>query len=50
MYDFAYARPETLAAALTALCDDDAALALSGGQTLLPVLRARLAEIGRAHV
>jgi carbon-monoxide dehydrogenase medium subunit len=43
MYDFAYARPDTLAAALTALGDDHAALALSGGQTLLPVLRARLA-------
>jgi aerobic carbon-monoxide dehydrogenase medium subunit len=43
MYAFAYARPHTLAEALTALGDDDAALALSGGQTLLPVLRARLA-------
>lgn len=43
MYDFAYSRPLTLAEALTALGDDEAALALSGGQTLLPVLRARLA-------
>ena len=47
MYDFAYARPGTLAAALTALGDDDAARALSGGQTLLPVLRARLAAPSR---
>ena len=43
MYDFAYSRPESLAEALTALGNDHAALALSGGQTLLPVLRARLA-------
>jgi aerobic carbon-monoxide dehydrogenase medium subunit len=42
MYDFGYARPQSLDAALTALGADDAALPLSGGQTLLPVLRARL--------
>jgi aerobic carbon-monoxide dehydrogenase medium subunit len=43
MYEFGYNRPQTLADALAALGADDAALALSGGQTLLPVLRARLA-------
>jgi carbon-monoxide dehydrogenase medium subunit len=43
MYDFGYSRPQTLASALDALGEDDAALPLSGGQTLIPVLRTRLA-------
>ena len=53
MHSFAYSRPDTLADALAALAADPDATALSGGQTLLPVLRARLAaptrliDIGR---
>lgn len=42
MYAFDYRRPATLAAALDLLADDSARV-ISGGQTLLPVLRARLA-------
>lgn len=53
MYDFAYTRPDTLAEALALLGGDDMAQPVSGGQTLMPVLRARLAgpsqlvDIGR---
>jgi aerobic carbon-monoxide dehydrogenase medium subunit len=43
MYDFTYRRPASLAEAKTILAEDDGAQALSGGQTLMPVLRARLA-------
>ncbi|WP_417249030.1 FAD binding domain-containing protein [Celeribacter sp.] len=42
MYDFDLIRPKTLAEALEALKDEDAQ-ALSGGQTLIPTLKARLA-------
>jgi len=53
MSDFAYSRPGNLAEAL-ALLQDPAALPLSGGQTLLPVLRARLSTPDRlvdlAHI
>jgi aerobic carbon-monoxide dehydrogenase medium subunit len=42
MYAFEFTRPETLADALAALADEDA-LALGGGQTLIPTLKQRLA-------
>lgn len=42
MYDFSYHRPGSLSEALVLLAEEDAR-ALSGGQTLMPVLRARLA-------
>jgi len=41
MYDFEFVRPVSLADALTALEDEDA-MPLAGGQTLLPSLKARL--------
>jgi aerobic carbon-monoxide dehydrogenase medium subunit len=44
MYDFAYKRPATLASAIGDLRDDPDARALGGGQTLLPTLKARLAQ------
>jgi carbon-monoxide dehydrogenase medium subunit len=43
MYELAYSRPHTLDDALALLAEDEGAQALSGGQTLMPVLRARLA-------
>lgn len=43
MYEFSYLRPSSLEAAKAALAGDDMAQPLSGGQTLMPVLRARLA-------
>ena len=43
MYDLGYSRPGTLAEALELLQQDDMAQPVSGGQTLMPVLRARLA-------
>jgi carbon-monoxide dehydrogenase medium subunit len=43
MYDFVYSRPSSLSDALSLLNQDEAAQPLSGGQTLMPVLRARLA-------
>lgn len=42
MYDFDFQRPKTIAEAVAALKDEDAQ-PLSGGQTLIPTLRARLA-------
>ena len=47
MYDFTYTRPESLAEAISLLETDGDATALAGGQTLLPVLRARLASPSR---
>ncbi len=43
MYDFNFARPDTIDAAVSALKEDEAQ-ALSGGQTLIPTLKARLAS------
>jgi len=43
MYELAYSRPQSLADALALLAEDEGAQAISGGQTLMPVLRARLA-------
>jgi len=43
MYDLGYSRPASLAEALELLQQDDMAQLVSGGQTLMPVLRARLA-------
>ncbi|MDR7101673.1 xanthine dehydrogenase family protein subunit M [Croceicoccus sp. BE223] len=43
MYDFTYRRPADLAEARAILAGDEGAQPLSGGQTLIPVLRARLA-------
>ncbi|MCG7624932.1 FAD binding domain-containing protein [Epibacterium sp. Ofav1-8] len=42
MYEFEFARPETVADALQALGEEDAQ-ALGGGQTLIPTLKQRLA-------
>jgi CO/xanthine dehydrogenase FAD-binding subunit len=41
---FAYARPATLSEALALLAGDDGALALAGGQSLVPMLNMRLAR------
>ena len=46
MYAFTYSRPASLAEAVSLLAQDDGAQPLSGGQTLMPVLRARLAMPG----
>ncbi|MBL4811107.1 MAG: FAD binding domain-containing protein, partial [Rhodobacteraceae bacterium] len=43
MYNFEFARPETLADAITALAEDGAE-PLAGGQTLIPSMKARLAS------
>jgi len=42
MYDFAYAKPTTLADAVKILSADPDAKPISGGQTLLPALKHRL--------
>ncbi len=44
MYEFAFKRPATLAHAVGDLRNDPDARALGGGQTLLPTLKARLAQ------
>jgi carbon-monoxide dehydrogenase medium subunit len=44
MYDFAYHRPKTLADATAALKGKDEARAMSGGMTLIPTLKQRLAK------
>ena len=63
MYNFEYVKPGSLAEAVEALKAEDA-MALGGGQTLIPTLKQRLAspsvlasrclsvgiKIGRAHV
>ena len=41
---FGYIRPDTLADACRILVDDDEALVLAGGQTLIPMLSMRLAR------
>ena len=43
MYNFDYVKPASLADAVAALADEDA-VAISGGQTLLPTMKARLAQ------
>ncbi|MGL6042894.1 MAG: FAD binding domain-containing protein [Sandaracinobacteroides sp.] len=47
MLDFRYSRPDSLAQAVALLAADSDAQPLSGGQTLLPVLRSRLAAPSR---
>ena len=42
MYDFAYEKPQALAAAVSSLASDMEAKALAGGQTFIPVLKQRL--------
>ena len=44
MYDFAYQKPTSLADAVKALSGDEDAKALAGGQTMIPVLKQRLAK------
>jgi carbon-monoxide dehydrogenase medium subunit len=44
MYDFTYHRPASLAHAVADLRQDPDARALGGGQTMLPTLKARLAQ------
>ena len=43
MYDFNYVKPGSVAEAASALAGEDA-VALSGGQTLIPTMKARLAQ------
>ena len=43
MYDFEYVKPGSVAEAVAALQSEDA-MAISGGQTLLPTMKARLAQ------
>ncbi|MEO0995798.1 MAG: FAD binding domain-containing protein, partial [Pseudomonadota bacterium] len=43
MYNFDYVKPHTLSGAAKALSVEDAQ-AISGGQTLIPTLKARLAQ------
>ena len=47
MYDFAYSAPETLEEALRILSEDEEALPLSGGMTLLPTMKQRLRQPSR---
>ena len=42
MYDFAYSKPASVADAVRALGADDESKAIAGGQTFIPVLKARL--------
>ena len=42
MYDFAYQKPSSITAAVSALSADGDAKALAGGQTFIPVLKQRL--------
>lgn len=42
MYDFTFQKPQTLAEVQEILADDDEAILLAGGQTLIPTLRQRL--------
>jgi aerobic carbon-monoxide dehydrogenase medium subunit len=44
MYDFTYHRPASLAEAARLLADNEEAKLLAGGQTLIPVLKQRLAR------
>jgi aerobic carbon-monoxide dehydrogenase medium subunit len=44
MYDFEFIRAKTVEEAVAALAADDEAMALSGGQTLLPTMKQRLAS------
>src|SRR5690625_2421709 len=46
MYDFDYVRPASIEDAVAALAAEDA-MALGGGQTLIPTLKARLAQPSR---
>jgi aerobic carbon-monoxide dehydrogenase medium subunit len=44
MYDFEFIRAKTVDEAVKALAEDEEAMALSGGQTLLPTMKQRLAS------
>ncbi|MFT4066163.1 FAD binding domain-containing protein [Paraburkholderia sp.] len=44
MYDFDYVKPSTLEEAVRILSDDDAAKALAGGMTYIPVLKQRFSQ------
>jgi carbon-monoxide dehydrogenase medium subunit len=44
MYDFEFIRAKTVEEAVAALAGDEEAMALSGGQTLLPTMKQRLAS------
>jgi carbon-monoxide dehydrogenase medium subunit len=44
MYDFEFIRAKTIEEAVKALAEDDEAMPLSGGQTLLPTMKQRLAS------
>lgn len=46
MYDFEYVKPGSVAEAVAALQSEDA-MALSGGQTLIPTMKARLAQASK---
>ncbi len=47
MYSFDIEQPKTIADAVAALAGDEEAMALGGGQTLIPTLKARLAAPSR---
>ena len=44
MYDFAYERPDSIERAAALLADDDIAMPIAGGMTLLPALKLRMAQ------
>ena len=44
MYDFAYERPDSIERATAILTNDDMAMPIAGGMTLLPALKLRLAQ------
>ncbi|MEM9757295.1 MAG: FAD binding domain-containing protein [Pseudomonadota bacterium] len=47
MYDLEFVKPKTVADAVAALADDPEAMALGGGQTLIPTMKQRLAAPSR---
>ncbi len=44
MYDFLYRRPDSVEQAVELLADDDMAMPIAGGMTLLPTLKLRMAQ------
>ena len=44
MYDFVYERPDSIDRATALLADDDMAMPIAGGMTLLPTLKLRMAQ------
>ena len=44
MYDFSYERPDSIESAIALLANDDMAMPIAGGMTLLPALKLRMAQ------